>query len=167
MSFIAAYACLFIDPVRAAALGWVVAMVTRQSGHFFFEPKGYDTINEATHEYKEAIKVGYNLRRKVILFVVWGLTPVVIYFSPTLFGMLARPESWDGYIYNLAILWIALGGAAIAFRMVHLFFIYNVRAGVVWTSKILTDPFHDMMLYHRAPLLLLKGHLSAPSPHHS
>jgi len=39
-------------------------MVSRQSGHFFFEPKGYDDVNQATHQHKEEIKVGYNLRRK-------------------------------------------------------------------------------------------------------
>jgi hypothetical protein len=37
-------------------------MTTRQAGHFFFEPRGYDHVNEATHEHKEAIKVGYAAR---------------------------------------------------------------------------------------------------------
>src|SRR5882757_155261 len=71
ITFIISYAMMFKDPVAAALLGWLVAMVSRQSGHFFFEPKGYDEVNQATHEYKEAIKVGYNLRRKVILHLVW------------------------------------------------------------------------------------------------
>jgi hypothetical protein len=48
-----AYVMLFTDPVAAALIGWLVAMVSRQSGHFFFEPKGYDEVNQATHEYKE------------------------------------------------------------------------------------------------------------------
>ena len=48
-------------------------MTSRQIGHFFFEPKGFDDVNQATHEYKEAVKVGYNLRRKAILHVVWAL----------------------------------------------------------------------------------------------
>jgi hypothetical protein len=56
-------------------------------GHFFFEPKGYDKVNRATHEYKEDIKVGYNLRRKVILHAVWALSPVVLWFDPTFFGL--------------------------------------------------------------------------------
>ena len=47
LSFVAAYVYIFIDPVIAAFLGWVVAMGTRQSGHFLFEPKGYDELNEA------------------------------------------------------------------------------------------------------------------------
>src|ERR1700679_2939288 len=67
LSFIAAYVTMFFDPVKSALIGWLVYMVSRQSGHFFFEPKGYDAVNQATHEHKEKIKVGYNLRRKVIL----------------------------------------------------------------------------------------------------
>ena len=63
VSFVIAYALLFVDPVMAALVGWCVSMTSRQAGHFFFEPKGYDHVNLATHEYKEEIKVGYNLRR--------------------------------------------------------------------------------------------------------
>ena len=87
VSFLVAYVMVFNDPVAAALIGWLVAMVSRQSGHFFFEPKGYDEVNQATHEHKEAIKVGYNLRRKVILHVVWALSPVVLWMNPTFFGL--------------------------------------------------------------------------------
>jgi len=31
-----------------------------------------------------------------------------------------------------------------------------VQTGLVWLTKILTDPYHDIKLYHRAPLLLLR-----------
>ena len=60
-------------------------MTSRQIGHFFFEPKGYDSVNDATHEYKEEVKVGYNLRRKVVLLSIWALSPLPLYFRPTLF----------------------------------------------------------------------------------
>jgi len=32
----------------------------------------------------------------------------------------------------------------------------------VWAVKILTDPFHDIKLYHKAPLYLLRGELIDP-----
>ena len=32
-------------------------------------------------------------------------------------------------------------------------------------TKILTDPFHDIWLYHRAPLHLLRGELIDPMAH--
>ena len=33
----------------------------------------------------------------------------------------------------------------------------NVQTGVVWFTKILTDPFHDVKMYHTAPIWLLRG----------
>src|SRR5262245_13578169 len=84
MSFLTAYALLFTSPVAATLTGWLIAMTARQSGHFFFEPKGYDHVNQATHEHKEEIKVGYNLRRKVLLYVAWALAPLPLLLDPTL-----------------------------------------------------------------------------------
>jgi hypothetical protein len=69
-SFVFAYVLCYWNPSMAALVGWTVSMTSRQIGHFFFEPKGYDVINHATHEYKEEIKVGYNLRRKVVLLSI-------------------------------------------------------------------------------------------------
>src|SRR5499427_9829717 len=89
LSFLTAYVLLFTNPAAAALVGWLVAMVSRQSGHFFFEPKGYDVVNDATHEHKESVKVGYNLRRKVVLHVIWILSPLPLYFHPTFFGMIS------------------------------------------------------------------------------
>jgi hypothetical protein len=40
---------------------------------------------------------------------------------------------------------------------VHLFKIKDVQTGLVWATKILTDPFHDIKLYYRAPSYLLRG----------
>ena len=163
MSFVCSYYLLFTKPVAAGLIGWVIAMVTRQSGHFFFEPKGYDDVNQATHEYKEDVKVGYNLRRKVVLMSIWGLSPLLLYFSPTLLGVFKMP--WiDGatYLDHLSKAWIGIGVGAILFRTVHLFFLRDVQTGLVWFTKILTDPFHDIMLYYKAPLFLLKGQLVDP-----
>ena len=78
-SFLVGYVMMFFDPVAAALVGWLVSMTTRQAGHFFFEPKGYDHVNQATHEHKEEIKVGYNLQRKIVLLTIWALSPLVLY----------------------------------------------------------------------------------------
>ena len=40
-----------------------------------------------------------------------------------------------------------------------------MQTGVVWFTKILTDPFHDVKIYHRAPLHLLKGEWLEPAHH--
>ena len=89
LSFIAAYVLLAIDPFAAVMLAWLVAMPSRQLGHFWFEPHDYDEVNEATHEHKEAIKVGCNLRRKTILLTIWALVRAVVAQSVQLFFLRA------------------------------------------------------------------------------
>jgi hypothetical protein len=154
-SFLCAYALLFFYPVYATLVGWLLAMTARQSGHFFFEPKGYDNVNQATHEYKEAIKVGYNLRRKVLLYVVWAIAPLPLLVDPTFFGLLPTVD----YVQNVAMIWLVVGIGGLLFRTVHLFFLRGVQTGLVWMLKILTDPFHDLKLYWKAPLALARGEL--------
>ena len=85
-------------------------MVSRQSGHFFFEPKGYDKVNHATHEHKEDIKVGYNLQRKAVLLAIWALSPAVLWFNPTLFGLFpgARRRAAE-FISHVGDLWLTVG----------------------------------------------------------
>ena len=156
ISFLIAYSLLFVDPVKAALIGWLISMVTRQSGHFFFEPLGFDEENKVSNEYKEAVKVGYNLKRKVVLLSIWAFIPLALWLNPTMFGLFEAHADIGGYIDHLGILWLALGVAGLLFRTVHLFFIRNVQTGLVWLTKILTDPYHDIKLYHRAPLLLLR-----------
>jgi hypothetical protein len=162
MAFVVSYVLLFIDPPVAALLAWLVSMTTRQAGHFFFEPLGYDHVNEATNEFKEDIKVGYNLRRKVVLLSVWAFLPLAIFMNPGLFGLLPMHENFADYLRAVGYAWLFLGGAALLIRTVHLFFIKDVQSGLVWMTKILTDPFHDIYLYHKAPMQLLRGERFAP-----
>src|SRR5271156_5531607 len=72
VSFVCAYMVMFKDPALAALIAWLVSMTSRQIGNLVFEPKTYDVVNQATHEYKEEIKVGYNLRRKIVLLAIWA-----------------------------------------------------------------------------------------------
>jgi len=164
ISFVVAYAFLLIDPVISALIAWLVSMTTRQSGHFFFEPLGYDEINQATHEYKEEIKVGYNLNRKVVLLSIWAILPMVLYVEPGLFGMIEPWESLTEWVRQVGASWLILGVAGLLFRTIHLFFLKDVQTGLVWMTKIITDPFHDIILYHKAPLYLLKGELMDNNP---
>jgi len=161
-SFLVAYVMLFTDPVAATLVAWLIAMVSRQSGHFFFEPKGYDEVNRATHEYKEDVKVGYNLRRKVILHVIWALVPLVVWIEPTFFGVFHPHASTEEFIRHVGKIWLVLGIAGLLFRTVHLFFLRDVRTGLVWLTKIVTDPFNDFKLYCKAPIYLLRGELIDP-----
>lgn len=159
LSFLVAYVLLFIDPAVAALVAWLVAMTTRQSGHFFFEPRGYDHVNQATHAHKEAIKVGYNLRRKMVLLAIWAGAPVALMLDPTLLGYFEPHTNLETLVRHTGELWLVIGVGGLVFRTVHLFFLKDVMAGLVWCTKILTDPFHDVYLYYKAPLALMRGEL--------
>src|SRR5271170_7274845 len=112
LSFLVAYGLVFKNPAAAALLGWLVAMVARQAGHFFFEPKGYDEVNHATHEHKEDIKVGYNLRRKIVLLAIWALSPALLWLSPTLFGIFPAYADRAIFVQHVGQIWLVVGFGA-------------------------------------------------------
>jgi hypothetical protein len=162
ISFLCSYVLIFVNPAIAALVAWLVSMTTRQAGHFFFEPKGYDAVNQATHEYKEAIKVGYNLRRKIVLLAVWAASPLLLLLEPTLFGAFTAHAGAAEFWTHVGQVWLAVGLGGLLFRTVHLFFLKDLQTGLVWCTKILTDPFHDVKLYHKAPLYLIRGERPEP-----
>ena len=156
-SFLVAYVLAFSDPAMAALIGWLVAMTTRQAGHLFFEPRGYDQVNQATDDYKEEIKVGYNIKRKLVLLAVWAASPLLLVVDPTLLGLFTPHNDLAGLVRHVGELWLVVGLAGIAFRVLQLFILKDVQTGLVWATKIATDPFHDIKLYHRSPLYLFAG----------
>ena len=158
ISFLVAYGLLFIVPAWSAIVGWCVSMTTRQAGHFFFEPRGYDQVNDVSDAYKEEIKVGYNIRRKIVLLAVWAGVPLVLW--------LAGPAADFGrLVHDTGIAWLALGVAGLLFRVAQLWLRDGAVPALAWLTKILTDPVHDIVLYHKAPLRLLRGELIDPMPH--
>lgn len=166
-AFVVAYVMLFIDPPVAALIAWMVSMTSRQAGHFFFEPLGYDHVNQATNEFKEEIKVGYNLRRKVVLMSAWALLPLLIFLNPVMFDFLPQHDTLPEFLNAVGYAWLFLGLAALLFRTFHLFVLQDVQTGLVWLTKILTDPFHDIYLYHKAPFQLMRGQRYADQDLHA
>jgi hypothetical protein len=162
ISFLFAYTLLFWAPWLAALIGWSISMTSRQIGHFFFEPKGYDQVNQVTHEYKEEVKVGYNLKRKVILHAIWGASPIVLYIEPSLFGLCRPYVGAADFIRQVGQVWLYIGVSGLVFRSIQLFFVRDLMTGLVWATKILTDPFYDIKLYYRAPLYLLNRGMMDP-----
>ena len=156
VTFMVAYVIVWSEPAIAALLAWGVAMTSRQAGHFFFEPKGYDEVNDCTHEYKEEVKVGYNLFRKVVLHALWAATPIILLLDPTFFGVFPPHAGWAEYFNHLGLMWLVLGVGALVFRTLQLFVIRDVETGLVWATKIVTDPFNDFRLYRRAPAKVAK-----------
>ena len=162
LSFIVAYIYLFIDPVVSAYIAWLISMTTRQAGHFFFEPKDYDTYNQATQDHKEAIKIGYNLKRKRVLIACWLAVPLLAYFDAALFNFVMPDVAPDTVLDRIGWGWLWLGLAAVVFRMIQLTAIQSRRVALVWCIKILTDPFHDAIIYRKSPIYLMQGQLIDP-----
>jgi hypothetical protein len=156
ISFVLAYGLLLVDPAAAAILAWCVSMTTRQAGHFFFEPRGYDEVNQVTDAYKEEVKVGYNIRRKIVLMAAWALLPALLWCQPSLFGLIQPATGLRGFAHDVGIAWLSLGIAGLAFRVLQLWAEQGLLTGLAWAAKILTDPFHDIALYRNAPLQLLR-----------
>ncbi len=163
--FVISYGLLLVDPAWAALLAWGVSMTTRQAGHFFFEPRGFDTVNQVSDDYKEAVKVGYNIRRKVVLLGAWALLPLLLWLEPSLQGLIEPATDFSGYLHDVGMAWLALGVAGVALRVLQLWIKDSLATGLVWACKILTDPFHDIALYWKAPLHLLRGELLDPMHH--
>ncbi len=155
VSFVVAYMMMFKDPAIAALVGWLISMTSRQIGHLVFEPKDYDVVNQATHEHKEEIKVGYNLRRKIVLMTIWALSPLLLVIDPTLAGICVPATTPMEFARHLGFLWLAIGVGGLLFRTIQLFVVKDLETGLVWATKIITDPFHDIKLYYRAPISFL------------
>ena len=165
LSFVTSYALLFVNPAWAALLAWTVSMTSRQAGHFFFEPRGYDHVNQATDEHKEEIKIGYNIRRKIVLLAIWALMPLGLWLEPSLFGLIVPANGLMEFLNDVGLSWLALGVAGLLFRVLQLWVQKDLMTGLVWALKIVTDPFHDIMLYYKAPLALLRGEMIDPMEH--
>ncbi len=165
IAFLVSYGLLFVDPAQAALLAWCVSMTSRQAGHFFFEPRGYDHVNQATDEHKEDIKIGYNIQRKIVLLAIWVLIPLLLWLQPSVFGLIKPATDLRGLIHDVGIAWLSLGVGGLLFRVAQLWIQQDLMTGAAWMFKILTDPFHDIMLYYKSPLYLLRGELIDPMTH--
>lgn len=135
---------VFFDPMVSALVGWLVSMTSRQAGHFFFEPKGYDHVNDAV-----ARAQGGNQGR--LQFAAQGRADGDL--GAVAAGALSRSHAvfmfapWASPATSRmrqAKIWLAVGIGGLLFRTVHLFFIRDVDTGLVWMTKIITDPFNDL-----------------------
>jgi hypothetical protein len=158
-SFLVAYVYLFIDPIVSAYIAWLISMTSRQIGHFVFEPKSYDEYNKATQEYKEEIKIGYNLNRKRVLMSLFVLIPILAYFDFAFMNYMVPDQNTETFLNRLGIGWFWLGISAILFRMIQLTIFQSFKVAFVWCLKIVTDPIHDLWIYRKSPYYLMRGQL--------
>src|SRR5262249_45134309 len=96
------------------------------------------------------------------LLSIWALSPLPLLIDPTFFGIFVPHGGVWEFVRHVGRIWLLVGGAGFLFRIFQLCIIKDVQTGLVWGAKILTDPFHDIKLYYRAPLYLLRGELIDP-----
>ena len=82
---------------------------------------------------------------------------MAIYFNAGFLGILPEHNDWLSYIEAVGTAWLYLGIAAVLFREFSCSSNKISRLDFVWMTKIITDPFHDVYIYHKAPLHLLRG----------
>jgi hypothetical protein len=68
-------------------------------------------------------------------------------------------------VQQVGYIWLAVGVGGLLFRIGQLWVQQDLATGLVWVTKILTDPFHDVMLYWKSPYYLLRGQLIDPMDH--
>lgn len=82
-----------------------------------------------------------------------------MFLFPTLFGLFAEPASRLDFVRHVGIIWLFIGIGGGLFRVVQLFITRDVLTGLVWVFKVLTDPFHNIAIYCKSPLALMRGEL--------
>lgn len=143
----------FVSAVSLGLVSWFI----RQSGHFFFESKEYDEINQMTFEEKEAEKVGANLHRKLLMIgglaaflTLFFVTPDKLVTFAQMCGYAAEGPFSALIFFSFLVFiftWVS--------RSVWLMFNRSLMTGVCWFIKILYDPINDLVRYHDSPLKLM------------
>src|SRR5258708_33841362 len=106
--------------------------------------------------------VGYNPGRRGMLPAVWAVAPALLWVGATFFGLFPPHASGAEFVRHVGEILLIVGIGALLFRTVQLFFLKGVQTGLVWLTKIITDPFNDAKIYCKAPLYLMRGELIDP-----
>jgi len=93
---------------------------------------------------------------------VWLSIPLLLRLSPSLFGLIEPAITFSEYAHEVGLLWLAVGVGGVIVRTMHLSFLRGPAWSLAWVAKILTDPFHNIAIYWRSPMALMRGQLLDP-----
>jgi hypothetical protein len=96
---------------------------------------------------------------------IWAAVPLAIWLEPSVFSWAVPEDDQDSFVRMVGFYWLALGVAGLLFRVAQLIIQDNFVVAFSWAFKIITDPFHDLVLYAKSPVYLLKGQLIDPMEH--
>ena len=84
--------------------------------------------------------------------------------DPTLFGLFPGPATAGGASrQRVSRMAASRVSARWSFERCSCSSFATFKPGLVWATKIVTDPIHDVMLYHKSPIYLLRGELDRPT----
>eukprot|EP01031_Cornospumella_fuschlensis_P047756 gene47755-58505_t len=69
----------------------------------------------------------------------------------------AAVKDFQAYAEDVGMAWFCLGVTGLLFRVGQLWATQGLMQGLAWGFKIITDPFHDVLLYWKSPFYLLRG----------
>jgi glutamate-1-semialdehyde 2,1-aminomutase len=132
-TFIYCYVMLPIDLTQAMFLG-LAALFVRQVGHAILEPACHD---------EEATLLGYNTPSKSLIVLGYTLTAL---------GVMAMSDAWSlsGFWSlrdTIALQWFRFTLAVVFGRVAYLTWKHDLRTGLIWFVKLVTDPFTDLQVY--------------------
>jgi hypothetical protein len=94
----------------------------------------------------------------------WALSPVLLYLSPSLGGLIEPATDFAGYVSDVGYGWLALGVAGVLLRVLQLTLQQSLFIGVIWATKIITDPTPCQTIDGTRKRRLPKSSCPAPKP---
>jgi glutamate-1-semialdehyde 2,1-aminomutase len=132
-AFIVSYALLATNLTAAMLIG-VVSLLFRQFGHAVLEPACHD---------EEALLLGYNTPTKTVILCTYLAIPV---------GLMAWTGTWSvsgflSLVPAIALQWFRWTLFVVLARVVVLTFTHDFGIAIIWLTKLITDPFTDVITY--------------------
>jgi len=141
--FIFCYVFVFFDLTQAMFLG-LTALFVRQFGHAILEPPCHD---------KEALLLGFNTRDKTLIVLAYLLIPCAHIIRA---ASLSR-EALVPIVSVVAHQWFFLTVFVVFGHVLFLAWKHDLRSGLVWFVKLITDPFTDIGAYYTSPYRMVQA----------
>ena len=159
-------ALMFVDPALAALIGWLVSMTHPAGRSFLLRAEGLRPRQSGDPRVQGGDQGRLqSAAARSCCMTIWALSPLVLYLDPTLFGLF-EPCDLAGGFHAPGCQGLAGGRASAACCSAPSTCSSSAtcETGLVWMTKILTDPFHDIRLYYKAPLLPAARRTDRPRP---
>ena len=99
--FLVAYVLVFTDPAIAALIGWLVAMRAGKPVTSSSSPRATTRSTRRPTSTRKRSRSATTCNRKIVLLAIWALSPLLLWFDPTLFGMFAPHRTAGEFVRHV------------------------------------------------------------------